>query len=1625
MSSASNDAPQTPNSKASSGLLGAFRNFTHNRQKVIPSPSPSSAANVTPVLASFLRQRSNAGLKTVSEVGNGVSGSYDNAGDWLENYNDDFREGEVTGGPPELHGLVLQLGCGPLTDRMTAAQQICSILEEYSVSNIIVIINAARHLIDERDAEASQAGFGLLTSCAKYVELTSRERSIFFQTILTMEDQANMRLRFQLLKDLTKNGRNIETLERVVVPLLGHLLCQVFEATQVAHSKWKREHKVKKYGAEEKPKTETPKNPALRDGHLFDEKDLSMLFRYTSDIIKFNSKIFGEADLDLLLNRVLHVCKKTRSEPDIESSVEIIDTLITYADIPAGTLKPCVEILCGIFCQVSKSRDQTWKTIENLLKSHLGQSTITALLEVLMECTEQTPPNTLGVIRGVVSVLYEIVDRNRQGGLPKVPISYLMQALNRASVVSNASLRRKILRLLLLVFEDSTLTELFLGDGDWLDLLHVLEACAPQILNTGKATKAAAKKSPEQTTNLAHTTSQDDASPKTLFELLIDRLDALSHTTYAFHRRSLMDLFIRLTSHLTDSAVEGLVKFFAEERLLYPSNENWIIECERIINGILRDPRRPRALRVLVINVLNDAYNVIECLTDTETVNKFAMIIFENIDKEFDHAVFEVLSDFAISVADGCSDALFDDMVDVLRAQIFNQTILSPTSLPHYVPKCLPVVQPSSASIQQTESIANLASKALVRMFVRGLNKSAAKSQRIFHVLLDIVGSSAVETDARMTALKLLFRLRSDINHAVFVLPSMESEGLAASLYRTAQTANLSQELEEAADNRGGFAEEESSAPPNRTTSGISPHSSMSRSNTRSTSGVARTTRAMPPLWMYGRIQALPEEPSTIASHLLHSCQEPGLAGRAVLDMASWLDLVLSILQRGADWEVYSYTLVHLGAQITNQSLFTSAIKQIRLLRSTVCEQIRGSKFFEPPAFTGLRKANVATCLFHVLTMLVSYHAHLKKEQEDEMMRTFLSGIGSWEGTSNCCIHALSICCHELPLSVSKSLDIILTKMTQIITQAQVAVHILEFLAGLSRCSDLYKNFRDDDYRMVFGICFRYLQYARDQRNKASDQPASRTSQASSDLRHSGTSTRDFTQASDPKSKPNSASDDLPQYVYALAFHVITFWFLSLKLHDRSRQIPWITKNLVYTDNAGQEVVEDQALVTIDMMHRVAYSDRDETGPDPDFAKPADGTILKKTWLVGLSLMTVETAARTGSSQVTRRRPSGTRYSIFRPELISPPRHQTSLTTGLAADAFYTESYVGVLPDALFQDFYSPMYLTPGTSASEQPIPLPDDDATTRALSAFDRNDTLDSHKVGIIYIGERQTLESEILSNVTGSADYDSFVAGLGTLVKLKGAKFNLHGLDRNDGADGEYTYCWRDRVTEIIFHITTMMPTNLEYDAPCIQKKRHIGNDFVNIIFNNSGLPFSFDTFPSDFNYVYIVITPEARATFVETRARARQDGQDQFYKVQVLSKAGFPSISAAAEAKIISGRSLAAYVRLLALNASVFSLVWAARDSGEYISSWRARLREIKKLREKHAHADADATATAITQPMPAALDGLRGTISSPPGTRDSAALRRTSATALSSEGTNRSSVITTASETERTESSDSRD
>jgi hypothetical protein len=124
------------------------------------------------------------------------------------------------------------------------------------------------------------------------------------------------------------------------------------------------------------------------------------------------------------------------------------------------------------------------------------------------------------------------------------------------------------------------------------------------------------------------------------------------------------------------------------------------------------------------------------------------------------------------------------------------------------------------------------------------------------------------------------------------------------------------------------------------------------------------------------------------------------------------------------------------------------------------------------------------------------------------------------------------------------------------------------------------------------------------------------------------------------------------------------------------------------------------------------------------------------------------------------------------------------------------------------------------------------------------------------------------------------------------------------------------------------------------------------VNIIFDNSGHAFAFDTFPSAFNYVYIVISPSERTSFLQARTITnRKDKRERFYNVQVLARMGYPNLSSASDEKVISGASLGSYVRNLALNACVFCAMWSADDVGEYPSSWRRRLQMLRRLGEQH--------------------------------------------------------------------------
>ncbi|KAI4152962.1 MAG: hypothetical protein L6R39_001709 [Caloplaca ligustica] len=820
------------------------------------------------------------------------------------------------------------------------------------------------------------------------------------------------------------------------------------------------------------------------------------------------------------------------------------------------------------------------------------------------------------------------------------------------------------------------------------------------------------------------------------------------------------------------------------------------------------------------------------------------------------------------------------------------------------------------------------------------------EAQKIYGSLIATAASPNVFLQNRLSSIKLLARLRSDIDGTLQVVDMPDTQGLAALLLRTEgsiKPPHLS--------NRVSVTEE---APPSRSgRSGVTSSSSRSHSNSRTRSAIEEQPyEPLPLLWMYPDQQSSPQNRQPVASFPLRA-YTTGDPSVAAIDLGLWLDVIVGVLEKGCDWEVYSYVLVHLPSQLTNISLFVRHLARIERLHDLVVSQLQKSKFFEPPASTGLKKGDIAHCLYHTLTVLIAYSAWLRPQKVTDTVHTFLVGVGMWDRTAKCCIHALTLCCHELPKAVDRCLSLVLTKMSQIISQSHLAIDVLEFLNHLARLPTAYQSIGEELQRTIFGICVGYLRNVRDTRENADDSANARSSNRLS--RVSG--------ESNMQSLPGQTTEtekDLHDYVYTLAYHIITHWFLAISIADRSKHVGWIAKNLAWKDKSGNEIFEEQSQVTLDMMHRTAYLDLGETMRPPIDPKDED-RMIKKTWLPGLSIMTVETNQTNGLTYITKRQASGTTFSVYQQAYQPLPKHHVG--AGVPVKTEGMNQAPQIYPNHVLLQLTSTISPMP---IPLQPIVLPDNAQTQRAISTFDRIDTVDGHKVGVIYVRSGQQEEQEILANTTASEVFWTFLAGLGTKVELQGATFNVQGLDRTSNVDGTHTYAWRDRVTEIVYHVPTIMPTDLEADPHCTNKKRHIGNDFVNIIFNESGLPFQFGTFASAFNFVNIVITPEK--VHVPPSAPTGQigwvavDARD-FFRVQVMWDPSFPATSPATTPKVVTASTLPGYVRQLALNASVFCLLWSNRGAGEYVSSWRSRLREIRKLRERFAN-----TATSATEGYP---------------------------------------------------------
>uniref|UniRef100_A0A8C9F0U9 Tuberin n=1 Tax=Pavo cristatus TaxID=9049 RepID=A0A8C9F0U9_PAVCR len=263
-----------------------------------------------------------------------------------------------------------------------------------------------------------------------------------------------------------------------------------------------------------------------------------------------------------------------------------------------------------------------------------------------------------------------------------------------------------------------------------------------------------------------------------------------------------------------------------------------------------------------------------------------------------------------------------------------------------------------------------------------------------------------------------------------------------------------------------------------------------------------------------------------------------------------------------------------------------------------------------------------------------------------------------------------------------------------------------------------------------------------------------------------------------------------------------------------------------------------------------------------------------------------------------------------------------------------TEKVPGINPSFVFlQLYHSPFF----GDENNKPLLLPNE-TFEKSVQLLDQIPSYDTHKIAVLYVGEGQSNnEIAILSNEHGSYRYTEFLTGLGKLIELKDCqpdKIYLGGLDVC-GEDGQFTYCWHDDIMQAIFHIATLMPTK-DLDKYRCDKKRHLGNDFVSIVYNDSGEDFKLGTIKGQFNFVHVIMTPlDYDCNLVTLQCRKDMEG-----------------LVDTSVAKIISDKNLPFVARQMALHANMASQVHHSRSNptDTYPSKWIARLRHIKRLRHR---------------------------------------------------------------------------
>jgi len=186
-------------------------------------------------------------------------------------------------------------------------------------------------------------------------------------------------------------------------------------------------------------------------------------------------------------------------------------------------------------------------------------------------------------------------------------------------------------------------------------------------------------------------------------------------------------------------------------------------------------------------------------------------------------------------------------------------------------------------------------------------------------------------------------------------------------------------------------------------------------------------------------------------------------------------------------------------------------------------------------------------------------------------------------------------------------------------------------------------------------------------------------------------------------------------------------------------------------------------------------------------------------------------------------------------------------------------------------------YVVPDLATDKfEPVFFPN---ATDLILQYDEHPIVNKFKFGLIYQKVGQTTEEAMFGNQTHSQAMKEFMDCIANIIPLADHPGYRGGLDTRYGQTGTYSLFEKFHGNEIMFHVSTFLPY-VESDSQQLQRKCHIGNDIVAVVFQDGDTPFTPDMITSHFLHAFIIVQPIYNKDWITTR-----------YKITICAKADVP--------------------------------------------------------------------------------------------------------------------------------------